>query len=80
MNYGLDARRFFNVDAGIMGLPELDQMMKTNLNAKGMILDMRKYRDGTLWKYLENTFILNQLHLCGIPLIRRNFRVTLVLI
>ena len=42
-DYGLDARKILYVDAGIMGLPELDQMMKTNLNAKGIILDMRKY-------------------------------------
>lgn len=42
-DYGLDARKILYVDAGIIGLPELDQMMKTNLNAKGMILDMRKY-------------------------------------
>lgn len=42
-DYGLDARKILYVDAGIIGLLELDQMMKTNLNAKGMILDMRKY-------------------------------------
>ena len=27
-DYGLDARKILYVDAGIIGLPELDQMMK----------------------------------------------------
>lgn len=56
VDYGLNAKDILYINAGETSMKEVEQMMKTRLNAKGLILDMRKYPTweikGMLEKYL----------------------------
>ena len=55
-DYGLNAKDILYINAGETSMQDAEQMMKTRINAKGLILDMRKYPTweikGMLEKYL----------------------------